>query len=597
MREFHCVTAPSIRYEIAVREPHRHLFDVALIAGGSFDDSVEVRMPVWSPGSYLIREYARNVQDVTVSAPDGRPLSFEKVSKNAWRIDGAAGGFAFRFRLYANEPNVQSPHLDDTHGFIHPPAVCPWIEGYSDQPCDVALDLPDGWRIATGLEPVAGKANTFRASDYDELLDCPIECGDFVDLQFKARRRPHRIVISGGGTFDEKALLKETRRIVETVIDFWGGAPPYRHYTFICHVYPGSRGGLEHRNSTVLGIDAHSFHPRKKYEDQVLTLIAHEFFHTWSVKRIRPAALGPFDYGQENYTRLLWVFEGITSYYDNLLVVRAGLMPAKRYFKNLSDFIGKLHRTPGRLRQSLAESSFDTWIKFYRQNEHSPNALVNYYLKGMLVGLLLDLHVREKTDGRVSLDDVMRELWRRYQDDGAGIGEAEFEAIAAEVSGLDLRRFFRRAVHSAEELDFNAALRPFGLRLVTKRKGEASENGDGPTPWIGVETDAKDNAVAIRTVYEASPAERAGLSAGDIVLAVDGLRVTPDTFKARLRAMTPGRSVDIAFFRRDRLRSATLKIDRTFETEMSIEPVADAGERTRRLRDAWLGSALESDAG
>ncbi len=590
------MTEPSIRYEIAVREPHRHLYDVALIAGGFFPDSVEVRMPVWSPGSYLIREYARNVQDVSVSGPDGRALRFEKVSKNAWRIDGAGRGFAFRFRLYANEPNVQSPNLDDTHGFIHTPAVCPWIEGFSDRPCDVVLDLPAGWRIATGLEPVEGTSDTFRANDYDELLDCPIECGDFVDLRFTARRRPHRIVISGGGGLDEKALLRETRKIVETVIDFWGGAPPYRHYTFICHVFPGARGGLEHRNSTVLGIDSHSFHPRKKYEDQVLTLIAHEFFHTWSVKRIRPAALGPFDYGQENYTRLLWVFEGITSYYDNLLVVRAGLMPAKRYFKNLSAYIGKLNQTPGRLRQSLAESSFDTWIKFYRQNEHSPNVLVNYYLKGMLVGLLLDLHVRERTDGRVSLDDIMRELWRRYQADGAGIGEAEFEAIAAEVSGLDLRRFFKRTVHSAEELDFNGAIKPFGLRLVSKRKGEAGENGDGPTPWIGVETDARDNLVAIRTVYEESPAEKAGLSAGDVVMAVDGFRVTPDTFKARLRAMAPGREVSVAYFRRDRLKTATLTIDRTFETEVSIEPMADSGERPRRLRDAWLGSALEADA-
>lgn len=590
------MTAPSIRYEIGVRDPHRHFFDVALVAKGSFEDAVEIRMPVWSPGSYLIREYARNVQDVDVTDPGGRPLRVEKISKNAWRIDGASRGFAFRFRLYANEPNVQSPHLDDTHGFIHPPAVCPWIVGLIDQPCEVRLDLPDGWRVATGLEPVDGKTNTFRAADYDELLDCPIECGDFVEVSFKARRRPHRIVISGGGSFDVKALVKETRRIVETTIDFWGGAPPYRHYTFICHVFPGSRGGLEHRNSTVLGIDTHAFHPRKKYEDQVLTLIAHEFFHTWSVKRIRPAALGPFDYGQENYTRLLWVFEGITSYYDNLLVVRAGLIPAKRYFKNLSDFIGKLHQTPGRLRQSLAESSFDTWIKFYRQNENSPNALVSYYLKGMLVGLLLDLHLREKTDGRVSLDDVMRELWRRFQENGAGIDEAEFEAIAAEVAGVDLRRFFKRTVHSAEELDFKAALRPFGLRLATKKKGEASDNGDGPTPWIGVETDARDSAVALRIVYEGSPAERAGLSAGDLVVALDGLRVTQDSFKARLRALEAGRAVAVSYFRRDRLRTASMTIDRTFETDLSIEPIVDAGERSRRLRDAWLGSTLEADA-
>jgi predicted metalloprotease with PDZ domain len=573
--------------------PHRHLFQVTFTATGPLPETVEVRMPVWTPGSYLVREYARNIQELEVTSPTGARLAIEKISKNAWRVEGASDGFVFRFASYANELTVQSAHLDETHGFIHTPALCPYVEGYLASPCEVTVVPFEGWNVATGLEPVDGEPNRYRAEDYDELADCPIECGEFLDVSFTARRRKHRIVISGGGNYDVRAFVRDTKRIVEEELEFWGGAP-YKHYTFICHVYPGARGGLEHRNSTVLGIDSFGFHPRKKYENDVLSLVAHEFFHTWNVKRIRPAVLGPFDYSQENYTRLLWVFEGITSYYDNLLVRRAGLMTPKRYLKNVASEIGKLQQTPGRRRQSLAESSFDTWIKFYRQNEHSPNSIVSYYLKGSLVALLLDLHIREKTDAKVSLDDVMRALWRRYETDPRGIDEDEFERIAAEVSGLDLRKFFRRAVHSTDELDFDAALKPFGLRLATKRKGLDGDGDEGPTPWLGIETELKDGGVGVKVVYDESPADTAGLNAGDLIVAIDGYRVKPDTFQNRLRAHAPGDRLDLALFRRDRLKTVSVELTRRYEVDYAIEPIEGASKRARRLRDMWLGAALES---
>jgi predicted metalloprotease with PDZ domain len=582
-----------------MERPHRHLFDVAFTAEGPLSETVEVRMPVWTPGSYLVREYARNVQDLEVTSLEGDPLEVEKISKSSWRVAGAAEGFVFRFRSYANELTVQSAHLDETHGFIHPPALCPYVDGHLTSPCEVTVEPYGDWRVATGLEPVEGETHRYRAADYDELADSPIECGDFFETTFKARRRLHRIVISGGGKYDERALVRDTKRIVDEELAFWGGAP-YKHYTFICHVYPGSRGGLEHRNSTVLGIDSFGFHPRKKYEENVLTLIAHEFFHTWNVKRIRPAVLGPFDYSREHYTRLLWVFEGITSYYDYLLVRRAGLLSPERYLKAVADEIGRLLATPGRLRQSLADSSFDTWIKFYRQNEHSPNSIVSYYLKGSLVALLLDLHIRAKTGGKRSLDDVMRELWRRYEDDPRGIDEDEFERIASEVSGLDLGRFFRRAVHSTEELDFDAALEPFGLELVKKPKGSSNGDGEGPQPWIGIETEAKNGGVGVKVVYDGSPADEAGVNAGDVVVALDGYRVTTESFKNRLRAHGPGDTVALSLFRRDRLKAVDVKLSKRVEEEYAIEPVKRAPKRARALRDAWLGGPLgveESEEG
>jgi predicted metalloprotease with PDZ domain len=583
---------PTFHYKIAMPEPNRHLFDVTFTVTGPLPDTVDVCMPVWSPGSYLIREYARNVQDVEVRSPGGKRLEAEKISKHTWRIERAGGGFELAFKLYANELSVQAAHLDHTHGFIHTPAVCPYVDGYLASACEVTIVPFERWRVATGLRPVRGSANTFFAEDYDELADCPIECGDFAQASFTAGGRRHHIVVSGGGAFDLKELTRDTKRIVEAELEFWGGAP-YQDYTFICHVYPNARGGLEHRNSTVLGIGSFRFHPRKEYEEQVLSLIAHEFFHTWNVKRIRPATLGPFDYSRENYTRLLWVFEGITSYYDHLFVLRAGLMTPKSYLKVLAGQISTLERTPGRLHQSLAESSFDTWIKLYRQNEHSPNSGVSYYLKGELVAFLLDLHLREKTDGKVSLDDVMRELWRRHGEDPRGIEEDEFERVAAEVSGLDLTRFFQRAVHSTRELDFDAALRPFGLQLAKKRKGEQGEEAEGATPWIGVETETKEGLVAIKHVYEKSPAALAGLDAGDLLLALDGYRIAPDSFKKRLRGMEPGREVEVSLFRRDRLENVSLKLGKQYELEYTIEPVAGAGKRQVQLRNKWLGTPLE----
>ncbi len=578
----------KFHYEIAMPRPHRHLYDVTFTAVGPLPDSVEVHMPVWTPGSYLVREYARNVQDLDVTAPGGRRLDAEKIAKNVWRIGGAADGFVFRFKLYANELSVQSAHLDDTHGFIHTPATCPYVEGHLGDPCEITIVPAEGWRVATGLEPVKGAENRFRAADYDELADCPVECGDFQEATFTVGRKKHRVVVSGGGEFDMRDLVRDTRRIVEEELDFWGGAP-YRHYTFICHVYPSARGGLEHRNSTVLGIDSFAFHPRKRYEDNVLGLIAHEFFHTWNVKRIRPAVLGPFDYTRENYTRLLWVFEGVTSYYDTLLLRRAGLIAPKRYLGHVATQVGKLLQTPGRRKQSLAESSFDTWIKFYRQNEHSPNSSISYYLKGELVAMLLDLYLRDKTDGKASLDDVMRELWRRYEVDERGIDEDEFERVAAEVSGLDLRRFFRRAVEGTDELDFGAALAPFGVRLVTKRKGDDGEESDGPTPWIGIDTETRDGLLVVKHVFDDSPADHAGMNAGDVVLAMDGYRVTSDRIKARLRSMRPGRRVEISLFRRDRLRTVEVSLAKHYELDYRIELVDDAPDRAVRLRDGWLG--------
>jgi predicted metalloprotease with PDZ domain len=582
----------KFHYHIAMPEPVRHLFDVTFTAAGPLPDTVEVALPVWSPGSYLVREYARHVQNVEVTSLAGKRLKGAKATKNSWRVEGASSGFIFRFRVYANELSVQTSHLDLTHGFIQAPAAFPYVDGFLSQPCEVTVAPAPGWKVATGLTAVAGHENRFRAADYDELVDCPIECGDFQEATFTAGRRPHRLVVSGSGDFDLKQLARDTKRIVETEIAFWGGKPPYDHYTFICHVYPGARGGLEHRNSTAVGFDSFRFHPRKDYEDHVLGLIAHEFFHTWSVKRIRPAVLGPFDYARENYTSLLWVFEGITSYYDSLLVRRSGLMTPRRYLKVLSERIGALERQPGRLRQSLAESSFDTWIKLYRPNEHSPNSTISYYLKGELVGLLLDLHIREKTDGRASLDDVMRELWRMWLENGRGISEDEFERVAERVSGLDLKRFFGKAVRSTDELDFKAALAPFGLRLKTKRKGDGDE-GDGPTPWLGVETEPRNGLLAIKHVLDASPAHEAGLDAGDVLLAIDGFRIAPDGLKRRLRGFKEGRTVDVTVFRRDRLHQVSLTLGKRFELDYTIEVDAKADKRAVRLRDSWLGAAIE----
>src|SRR5215216_3732669 len=474
----------DISFTVAMSRPHTHLFDIDVTIKRNANGPQEelLVMPVWTPGSYLIREFARNVQDLTASTATNQPLEWEKINKNTWRVvTNGARDWRATYRVYANELSVRTSELNSSHAFWNNANLLMYLDSFLKAPSTVRVLAPDVWKVATGLPAVAGQKNTFRAENFDILYDSPFEASNFKTLVFNVKGIPHRIVIDGEGNYDPERMRRDVQKIVETQVELMGGEIPYRNYTFILHLRANAGGGLEHLNSTALGYPRFGFKiqtgdratsaapvttgtPERDYRG-FLSLVAHEFFHLWNVKRIRPDALGPFDYTQENYTKLLWVAEGITDYYADLVLRRAALITENEFLTATARAFQTLQNTPGRLEQSAEESSFDTWIKYYRQDENSINSQVSYYDKGAILGLLLDLEIRKRSNNAKSLDDVLRYLYTEFFKKNRNYGPADFQKACELMAGSSLEDFFRPFVRGTEELNYSAALEAAGLRL------------------------------------------------------------------------------------------------------------------------------------
>ncbi|HET7826641.1 MAG TPA: M61 family peptidase, partial [Anaeromyxobacter sp.] len=452
-----------MRYRLSMPEPHTHLLhvDTFVDAPGA---QVELALPVWTPGSYLVREYARHVEGVAAEDGAGRLLPVERVDKHRFLVrTGGAARAVLRWRVYANELSVRTCHVDGTHGYVNGAAVFPFARGREREPHVLEVAAPAGWRVSTALP---GGPAEFTARDYDELADSPLEIGTHRTLRFTAHGKPHEVAVWGRGNLDEARLVEDARKVVEALGALMGGLP-YDRYVFIVHLSDKRRGGLEHAASTTLHVSRSGFFPRKTYEE-TLGLLAHEFFHVWNVKRLRPAAFIPFDYGREQYTRLLWWFEGATSYYEQVALARTGIQPPKRWLEALGQALTTLERSPGARKTSVEESSFLAWVKLYRPDENTRNSTISYYLKGELVAFALDLALRRA--GR-SLDELLRALYARHAE--GGVPEDGVEVVAAELLGADAaRRFFDRFVRGTEPLELD--LDVVGLRL---RRRAASSTG------------------------------------------------------------------------------------------------------------------------
>lgn len=589
-----------IQYRLRLPDPRTHLVAVEMAVEDVHGPAALV-MPSWTPGSYLLREFPRNV--VQFEAADGgwNPLPWEKSDKNTWRV-GAPGDGTLRARwiVHADELTVRTSHVDATHASIIGAGVFLYVDGLQGEPAEVAVEAPEGWRVTTALEP-AGEMR-FRAADFDELVDSPLEIGTHPLVQWTVDGVPHQYAVWGRGNVDPHRLARDTTRIVLAEREIFGSLP-YPAYTFILHLTNGGGGGLEHRNSTSLLADRWSF--RGPGYESFLGLAAHELFHAWNGKRIRPAALGPFDYTRENYTRDLWVVEGITTYYTDLLLRRAGLLSPQRYLEKVADMISRFQTLPGRAVQPLADSSFDTWIKFYRPDANTPNATISYYQKGALVALLLDLRIRAATENARSLDDLMRLLWARYGAADTGFPEGAVEDAAAEVAGTDLRPFFDHALRSTKELDYAGALAAAGLQLVPLHEAAAAappQGGQAPrvpeesrTGLTLTRTDA--GRVSVASVLVGSAAWMAGVNAGDELVALDGFRVaSPEWLNARLMEFARGAQVQLAVFRRDELLTLMLPVDRGPPPRFVVRPAPDATPAQEAVRAHWLRTAVPEDA-
>lgn len=597
------IEQPRITYTIAMPRPHTHLFHLTLDVTAVNSDQTILRLPTWTPGSYLIREFARHLQAFAAfDAANGQPLAWSKTAKDTWQVATPdVDRLRVTYQVYAHDLSVRTSHLDGSHGYFNGANVFLYLPERTHEPLllHVVPPVGQGWRVTTGLEPYrnATSASTsedtlFIARDYDELLDCPVECGLHRLLTFTVADKEHRIAIWGQGNEDEQRLVDDTKRIVETHYALFGDLP-YQHYTFILHLAE-RYGGLEHRNSVTNIIDRWSFQIQRSYE-RFLELQSHEFFHVWNVKRIRPETLGPFDYQQENYSHLLWAMEGVTSYYDRLLLVRAGLMTPARYLELLADEIVRLQSQPGRFLDSLEDSSFDAWIKFYRRDENSENSSVSYYLKGGLVILLLDLTIRQQTDGRCSFDDVLRYLYRTYPLDGPGIPEdggylAAIEAAVGVAAGTDhtYRDFFTRYVSGTEELAYADILGYVGVQL--KWGYTLPTHGDIPPPWLGAKLKQDGGRTQITSTRSDGPAAVAGIYPGDELLALDGWRIDAESLPQRLIAYRPGDTVTLSLFRRDELLHVPLQLAPAPYDKLKLTRVNKPTPQQERLYQNWLAT-------
>jgi predicted metalloprotease with PDZ domain len=505
----------SVHYRVEAADVHAHIYRVTLQVAEPAAHQ-QVSLPVWIPGSYLVREFSKNLQRLSAKQ-DGRAVGVQQLDKCTWQFDCVASSpLVVTYEVYAFDNSVRTAWLDSQRGFFNATSLCLRVHGLEHMVH--SLDLAPvaqcpRWHAASGL--AAYRVNkrgfgVYLATDYDELADCPVEMGEFWDAEFKAGGVPHRIVVAGAAaSFDGERLLRDAQKICETAVRFWHDRkrPPFKYYLFMLNVIDDGYGGLEHRNSTALICSRRDL-PRigeARQSDGYVTLlglISHEYFHTWNVKRLRPAEFAHYDYTRENYTQLLWFFEGFTSYYDDLLLRRSGVIDDATYVKLLNKTINQVLQAPGREVQSVAQASFDAWVKYYRQDENTPNATISYYTKGALVALCFDLTLR--AEGHSTLDDVMRALWVRCH--AGPMAESDFAAVLKELGGRSFAKEFAAWVHGTRELPLADLLRSQGIQPMEE-----------PAQWqqrLGIRAQ-EGSSIVLKNVLRGGPAETAGMAAGD----------------------------------------------------------------------------------
>ncbi|MEB3831659.1 M61 family metallopeptidase [Phormidium sp. CCY1219] len=578
--------APQLYYQVAMREPQTHLFDVMLRLRGWQESVLDLKMPVWTPGSYLVREYAKHLQEFSACDPDERSLSWRKVSKNHWQIDTPGiSEIIVRYRIYANELTVRTNHLDATHGYFNGAALFFYVPGFERSPIEVQIIPPNPeWHVSTGLSAVKQRSNTFLAEDFDTLVDSPFEIGTHDSHFFEVEGKSHELAIWGQGNAKPDRIISDTEKIIQVESQLFEGLP-YDRYLFILHLSSQGYGGLEHKNSCSLNYPRLGFRAPEKY-NRFMQLVAHEFFHLWNIKRIRPKPLEEFDYEGESYISALWFCEGTTSYYDLIIPLRAGIYDAKNFLQGLSKDVNRLQNTPGRQIQPVSESSWDAWIKLYRRDANSDNSQISYYLKGEMVSLLLDLRIRARHKNQRSLDDVMRQMWQRFGQQEIGFSDDDLKEVLESVAEEDLTDFYAQYIHGTTELPFDKYLAPFGLKL------QASNNGQDAVPFLGLSVKTENGKAAIKFVETGSPAHQVGIDPEDELLAIDGLRVTADDLNERLKDYQPAERIQVTVFHHEQLQTYPVTLGEPRPTQYQVVALQKPTASQENLFRGWLGGSL-----
>ncbi|NOT47372.1 MAG: M61 family metallopeptidase [Acidobacteria bacterium] len=574
---------PEIAYTVTMSKPATHLLEVEMrLKWPAGPQSVDLKMPVWTPGSYLVREYARHLQDFSAKSASGQALGWRKINKNTWTVDSkGAGEIVVSYRVYSNELTVRTNELNDEHAFWNNGALLLFPKDQLKAPSTVAVRPYGKWKIATGLPKVAGQTNAFRAENFDVLYDSPFEVSDFNEIAFNVQGKPHRIVMSGEGNYDLRQMAKDVAKIAEEGYKIFGELP-YTDYTFIVNLRGG--GGLEHLNSTALQWSRFGFKPQSRYNG-FLNLVAHEYFHLWNVKRIRPDALGPFDYENENYTKLLWVAEGVTSYYESLLLRRAGIISDKEFLDGKASMIEQLQARPGRFETSLEEASMDAWIKYYRQDENSVNNQISYYDKGDVVGMMLDITIRTASGGAKSMDDVLRFLYNEHFKKGKNYTPEDLQKAAEMMAGKSLDDFFTKYVRGEAEIDYDSIMNGIGIKtnVTEPNKGRA---------YIGADLTEEAGKLTIRAVAADTPAYEQGLNSGDQIVAVDGYRASQAFLQSYLSDKKPADKVKLTIFRFDKLRDVVFTLGGNLRKDYGFAPLDNPTAEQRKLYQGYLNAEL-----
>ena len=579
-----------IEYRVRLADPTRHWFEVDCRISAA-DATEDFELPSWIPGSYLLREYARHV--VRAEAFDSRGvLEVEKLTHNVWRCHTRGGTVTLRLRVYALDESVRGAWFDKQRAWFNGPCLFVRPQNQPDAQVRVLLEAPaapfDEWRLATAMSPVTTDERGFgeyRAENYDELLDHPVVIGNIDTIEFTVAGVPHSLVVIGAHSGDLERVAGDLQKICQTQIEFFGSSPPFDRYLFLCLAVSDGHGGLEHRSSSTLMFRRGNL-PRRpdakitKGYQQLLSLASHEYFHTWHVKRSKPAAFMPYRLAERNFTKLLWVFEGITSYYQDRFLLRSGVIDAPTYLNRVAETISNVMRVPGRNVQSLADSSFDAWDKLYKPNANSSNATVSYYSKGALVALALDLEIRRQSNSQVSLDAVLEALWLEYGARNIGLPEDGFEKLAARVSGSDLTEFFDAAIRGTDDPPLAELFEELAIDL------EPQESPAGL--WLGIVPRVVQDAVECVTVLDGGPAQSAGLNPLDIIIAVDKQKMTRNNMSELLQRYEVGAVVSISYFRGDELLESSVTLAASPPHAWKLRQRKTGSETQLQLRDAWL---------
>jgi predicted metalloprotease with PDZ domain len=597
----------ALRYRIFPKDPAAHLYEVSLTVDKPDPSGQVFAMPAWIPGSYMIRDYARHVVTIRAEA-DGVAVDLRKIDKSRWQAAPTKRPLTIVAEIYAHDPTVRGAHLDTTHAYFNGPCVFLSAAGHEDEQCELEILPPTGklakdWRVATSMRRKDAEHygfGSYAADDYAELIDHPVEIGHLQIGEFNVGDISHAIAIRGNARLDMARICRDLQCVCAQHMTLLGVPSNLDRYLFLLHAPGAGYGGLEHRWSSSL-VCARDNLPLRTEPDvsdgyrKFLGLVSHEYFHLWNVKRMKPAVFTPYDLSEETHTGLLWVFEGITSYYDDLALVRCGLISEESYLELLGQTITRVLRGGGRLRQSIEESSFDAWTKFYKQDENAANAVVSYYAKGSLVALALDLKIRTETDGRVSLDQVMQACWERWGETGEGMPEDGMEQVSSELSGLDLADFFDAAVRGTGELALKTLLASHGIAYKLRRASSKTDKGGKPAddtqepgPWIGATLATQAGKAVFTVVANGGPAELAGIAPGDIAVALDGIVLTAGNCDQRLRRYRDRDKLPLVVFRGDELVTTTIRLATAPQSTCYLQLSSDVDAEADQRRNAWL---------